>query len=213
MLGWATPDAEEAVLNAKLREAPFWTVERFRSFTETRPDEERWELLDGVAVMMTPPTLIHQRIASNLDRLLNDALARHDRTRMAIQRPGLDLLPLVENYQPEPDVAVIGSHPRRGERYVRRFFLAAEVVSETDMRRNSASDLSRLENKRAIYRQHEHCVAVLLIDANELVVELDRRVADEWLASRFTHADDVIELAAFGFRCRVADLYDGTGLG
>ncbi len=114
------------MVSASLRKPSFWTIERFRAFLDTRPDEERWELVDGVAVMMTPPTVIHQRIASNLDRLLNDALLRHDRSRMAIQRPGLDLLPEVENYQPEPDVAVIDARARRGERYVRRFYLAAE---------------------------------------------------------------------------------------
>lgn len=200
------------MLSANVRQAPFWTIERFREFTETRPDEERWELLDGVAVMMTPPTLIHQRIASNLDRLLNEALSRHDRSRMAIQRPGLDLLPLVENYQPEPDVAVIDSRARRGQRYVGRFYLAAEIVSETDARRSRQNGLSRVEAKRAIYRGHEHCLAVMIIDADQLRVELDMRADSGWATFDMRQPGDWIELSAFGFLCRVADLYDGTEL-
>ena len=52
----------------------YWTVGKFRLWTESRPSEERWELIDGVAILMTPPTLAHQRIALNLERFLNDAL-------------------------------------------------------------------------------------------------------------------------------------------
>src|ERR1700722_531302 len=46
----------------------------FRDFQAKRPDHERWELLRGVPMMMTPPTLMHNQIATNLQRLLNDAL-------------------------------------------------------------------------------------------------------------------------------------------
>ena len=61
------------------------TGAQFRSFQETRPDHERWELVKGVPIMMVPPTISHQRIAGNLERLLNDALAKHDPTRLAVQ--------------------------------------------------------------------------------------------------------------------------------
>src|SRR5215467_8562769 len=83
------------------------STDAFRAWTETRPDEERWELIDGVPMMMTPPTKAHQRIASNLERLLNDALVRSAPERAAYQRVGLTLGPIVENYDPEPDVVVI----------------------------------------------------------------------------------------------------------
>ena len=56
----------------------FWTVERFRDFVETRPDEERWELIDDVALTQAPPLATHQAIASNLEHLLNDALEAVD---------------------------------------------------------------------------------------------------------------------------------------
>ena len=59
-----------------------------RSFQEPPPDRERWELVAGVPMMMTPPTIAHNRIASNLERPLNDALDLHDPSHMAVQRPG-----------------------------------------------------------------------------------------------------------------------------
>ena len=54
-----------------LRRTPQLTMEQFHAFRDSRPEEEKWELIDGVPMMMPPPTLVHQRIAANLDRLLN----------------------------------------------------------------------------------------------------------------------------------------------
>ena len=72
---------------------PIWrmTGAQFRSFQETRPDHERWELVKGIPIMMVPPTISHQRIADNLTRLLNDALARQDPTRFAVSASGVEL--------------------------------------------------------------------------------------------------------------------------
>lgn len=38
-------------MQAKLAEADQMTVEEFFAFMESRPDEERWELIDGIAVL------------------------------------------------------------------------------------------------------------------------------------------------------------------
>ncbi len=79
--------------SAPLRNHPRMSVELFRGFREGRPDEERWELIDGVAVMMTPPTKIHQRIGNNLANLLNEALERHAPAMAAYQCTGVNLAP------------------------------------------------------------------------------------------------------------------------
>ena len=115
----------------------------FRAFQESRADEERWELVDGVPVMIAPPKIGHQKIAGNLDRLLNAALAMHDPSRMAVQRPGLELgfdsTVLVgvgrgSQFVPEPDVAVIEDEPDPDpdQRTVKAAYLLAEIVSSTD---------------------------------------------------------------------------------
>ncbi|TMJ71944.1 MAG: Uma2 family endonuclease [Alphaproteobacteria bacterium] len=54
-----------------LRRAPQLTMEQFHAFRDERPKEEKWELIDGVPMMMPPTTLVHQRVAANLDRMLN----------------------------------------------------------------------------------------------------------------------------------------------
>src|SRR5436309_15189963 len=110
------------------RSRPGLSVEAFRAFYQGRPEEERWELIDGVPMMMAPPTFVHQRIASNLERLLNDALETHDPGRAAYQRGGLNLKRAVANYDPEPDVVVVDVVLAQDQHYVDRFYLAAEVV-------------------------------------------------------------------------------------
>jgi hypothetical protein len=104
--------------------------ERFRLFQEGRPDHERWELVGGVPMMMTPPTIAHNRIAGNLERLLYDALASHDQSRIAMQRPGIELGS--GEFRPEPDVAVIDAEYEPDQRFVERAYLLAEIVSATD---------------------------------------------------------------------------------
>src|SRR5258705_2733865 len=59
-----------------LTRTPQLTMEQFHAFRDERPKEEKWELIDGVPMMMPPPTLVHQRIAANLDRLLNAHLEK-----------------------------------------------------------------------------------------------------------------------------------------
>ena len=119
---------------ATQRKPPCMSVELFRAFYATRPDEERWELIDGAAIMMTPPTLAHQMIAGNLQLLLFRALDDHAPELTVCQRLGINIGPSVEDYDPEPDVAVIDADaaldPER--RYADRFYLAAEIVSASD---------------------------------------------------------------------------------
>src|SRR5215510_14621190 len=130
------------------------SLELFRQFVEGRPDKERWELIDGVAMMMAPPTLAHQRIASNLERLLLDALDAHAPALTAFQAIGVDVSPAIQDYDPEPDVVVTDSSVEepQDQRYANRFYLAAEIVSS-----NERIDIDR---KRSIYELQEACTCI-----------------------------------------------------
>ena len=57
-----------------LRRQPRITMAQFHAFRDERPKEEKWELIDGVPIMMSPPTLVHQRISRDLEGLLNQRL-------------------------------------------------------------------------------------------------------------------------------------------
>jgi Uma2 family endonuclease len=188
------------------RSPPRLTVELFRGFLEGRPDEERWELIDGVPVMMAPPTLAHQLIASNLQRLLYGALERLAPRLEVYQRAGINLGPSIEYYDPEPDVVVIDADASRdpSRRYADRFYLAAEVVS--------SSDRTYIESKRAVYMQHEACKCILTVQQDRIEVRIDLRTASGWSEQTLTKPDDPLVLADFGVRCRLSDLYRGTAL-
>jgi Uma2 family endonuclease len=182
------------------------SVELFRALYATRPDEEQWQLIDGVAVMMTPPTLMHQCIATNLQFLLFQSLSQHAPMLAAFQRLGVNLGPSVEDYDPEPDVAVIDADAVRDpdRRYVDRLYLAAEIVSD--------SDRIWVEKKREIYKLHEACTCILTVQQDRVEVRVDLRSASGWSEETLTSADDPLILREFGLSCKVSDLYRGTPL-
>jgi Uma2 family endonuclease len=188
---------------AQRKVAPL-SVAAFRAWLQSRPDEERWELIDGVPMMMAPPTRDHQRIASNLERLLNDALERHRPALSAYQRVGLDLGSVAENYDPEPDVAVIDADRGGDPRYTDRFYLAAEVVSETDQ--------ATVDGKREIYKLHPNCNCVLVIRQDRYEVSVALRFGAGWKDTVLRDPGAELVLPDMGLRCAVADLYKGTAV-
>jgi Uma2 family endonuclease len=182
------------------------SLDLFRAFYAGRPDEERWELIGGAAIMMTPPTLAHQVMAGNLQRLLNEALERHNPELVAIQSAGVNIGPAIQDYDPEPDVVVVDAAVAEhvGERYAGRFYLVAEIVS--------ASDRVDFEDKREIYKMHDACTCILTIQQDRCEVRVDLRRAGGWQDETFNRPEDRLLLGDFGLGCAVADLYRGTHL-
>lgn len=180
------------------------SIETFRTWLGSRPDEEHWELIGGVIMMMAPATKDHQRIASNLERLLNDALEMHRPELAAYQRVGLNLAPVAPDYDPEPDVVVVDADVPGNERYSDRFYLAAEVVSK--------SDRKTVESKRDVYKRHPDCRCVLVIEQYRIEVSIWLLSNGGWAEQRLTERTDQLVVPEFGLRCTLADLYRGTAL-
>ncbi len=187
-----------------IQNRPTMPIDVFRAFYESRPDEEHWELIDGVAMMMASPTRAHQRIASNLESLLNDALDQHNPALIAYQRLGMNLRPVVDNYDPEPDVVIVDADDNLDAHYADRFYLAAEVVSDSD-RKNVGS-------KRDIYRLHPSCVYILTVRQDRHEVRIDAKQGSEWLVQVLQQPSDVLALPEFGLRCTIGDIYKKTGV-
>jgi Uma2 family endonuclease len=182
----------------------------FRSFQERRPDRERWELVAGVPMMMTPPTIAHNRIASNLERLLNDALDLHDPSRMAVQRPGIELGS--GDYRPEPDVGVIDADYDENQRFVVRAYLLAEIVSGSDDVPVPGTQERWIDVKREIYLAHEACEALLIVQQGRIEAQLDIRTPTGWESAAINGPSAELNLPPFGLRCLLGDLYAGTPL-
>ncbi len=147
--------------------------------------------------MMVPPILSHQRIADNLARILNDALARHDPTRIAISRAGVDLgetaLASIEgDYR--PDVMVLDADFEPRQRFVQRAYVIAEIVSDTDHAPVASRREPWIAVKRRLYLAHPPCERLLLIDPYGVEVSLDLRSATRWHATKLTHLEEWLEI-------------------
>ena len=136
------------------RDSRLWTADQFLEFYMTRPDEERWQLVDGLAIMMVPPSFLHQKIAKQFFRRLDSAIERHRPDLSAYWEMGVRI-PGIDNFNPMPDAVVVRSDAEF-ERYAKRFFLAAEVISPS----NTAE---MIERKLELYCSHPdnlYCVTL-----------------------------------------------------
>jgi len=177
-------------------------VDEFMAFYQTRPHGEHWELIEGAAVMMAPPSYAHQRIVSNLCALLNGAFAAQKLDLFAYFDAGVRS-PGVRDFQPGPDVVVVPGVAGY-ENYSERFQLIAEVLSPTNTR-------TEVGMKLRLYREAPHNLYAVIIEPREFMVEIyAKRLA--WQPAVLGKADDPIDMPEFGLRCRVADLYQGTPL-
>jgi Uma2 family endonuclease len=180
-------------------------MEQFHAFRDERPKEEKWELIDGAAVELDRPTLLHQRLASNLQRLL-DARLEVARPEWQADRAESIWLKGDEKYDPEPDVTVIDAAIAMGQIYVERFYFVAEVLSESDKK-------AVLEAKLAYYKQHEHNRCALFVRRNQIGAHLHDRQADgSWRQRRLKDPAASLAFPDIGTVGRLGDLYKFTPL-
>ena len=177
-------------------------VDEFMAFLETRPDNERWDLIEGVAVMMAPPSYEHQRITRNFCELLNSAFSKQRLDLFAyfsagVRNPGL------RNFQPEPDVVVVPG-VAGDDLYSEKFQLAGEITSPTNTRREIDLKLRR-------YREGPDNLYVVVIEPREFLVEIHAR-REGWQLKVLRQPDDIVEMPEFGLRCDVVEIYRGTSL-
>jgi Uma2 family endonuclease len=184
------------------RDPRLWTADQFLEFYMTRPDGERWQLVDGLPMMMTPPTRPHQKIAKNLLFLLDGTLRRSRPDLEAYYEIGIRI-PGVEDFNPEPDLLVVDTNAQF-ERYAEKFFLIAEVTSPS----NTAE---MIERKLERYREHPDNLYCLMIDQDSVHVALWSR-EQGWSRTDLRSLDDALALPAFGFEARLAEIYEGTPL-
>jgi Uma2 family endonuclease len=179
------------------------TVEEFYAFTDTRPDEEKWELIDGEPILNAAPSDMHQWIVRNVVV----ALANRERELKApwAVLPGLGVR-VSEKDRPEPDVLVIPSEHRRPDRRRDRddVIVAFEVLSPSTEGRD-------LRWKRTAYtslRSLTHYIAIAQ-DAVEVIVFARD---DDFEERRIRSLDKTIDLRSLGISLPVAEIYRDTGL-
>jgi Uma2 family endonuclease len=144
-----------------------FTVEEYLAFIASRPEEERWQLIDGIAMMMPPPTVRHQVIAANLAFELNTHFRQRQQNLRAVQETGL-VIPEVESFRPEADVAVLDRSGDVDTLFADCFYLVAEILSESNTDRDIAAKSRR-------YMQHPQNLYFVLIAQKQVRVEVRAR--------------------------------------
>ena len=180
------------------------TVEDFYAFTDTRPDEEKWELIDGELVLNAAPSRLHQRIVKNLTVMLA-TFERRPGTSWEVL-PGLGVR-VSEKDRPEPDVLVIpvNGNSRDPEGRDRADVIVAfEVLSPSTKTRD-------LRWKRAAYTSLASLTHYVVIAQDAVDVVVFAR-DDDFAERRFRSLDETIELRSLGISLPVAEIYRDTGL-
>jgi Uma2 family endonuclease len=154
--------------------------------------------------MMPPPTLVHQLIADNLNRLLNARLREMKPEWRAVREAGV-WLKGDDKYNPEPDVVVIAAAIALGQVYAQRFYFTAEVLSSSDKKPVVAAKL-------AYYQEHAHNRCVLLVRQERIGAELHIREADKWRVRRLSSATARLDIPEVGVIGRLGELYEATPL-
>jgi len=178
------------------------TIEEFLAFTATRPQEERWELVEGVPVLNPSPIQIHQLVAINISALL----MRHKQETGASWLPLLGVgtqVPISPNSLPQPDVYV-------QEGAVRDSHITddALVIFEILSRSNRKADQ---EWRRKVYASVPNCQHYVTVSlARAEVASFDR--SSGWKRRTVTGTSNALDLPALGLSMPLADVYRYTPL-
>jgi Uma2 family endonuclease len=180
------------------------TVEEYFAFTDTRPDNEKWELIDGEPILNASPSGLHQRILWNLAILLGTIERRQPQSWEAT--PGIGVR-VSDTNLPEPDVFILPAGTIRRDPYskeTRDVLVAFEILSPSTAERD-------LRWKRTAYTSLPSLTHYVVIaqDAVEVVVfARDAGFAEQRLRS----LGDSLELPALGISLPLAEIYRDTDL-
>jgi Uma2 family endonuclease len=179
------------------------TIEEFLAFTDTRPEEERWELIEGVAVMNPAPIEHHQMIVSNIVAYL----IAHKRRTPTAWLPMLGVgtrVPVSPRSLPQPDVFV-----KEGAATGRPVTDDALVLFEVLSRSNTRVDQAW---RRRVYASVPNCQHYVTVSLKMVeVVAYDR--ASNWQERTVAGLDERLALPALDLAIPLADIYRWTPLG
>lgn len=176
------------------------TFGEFVAFLDTRPDEEKWELVDGRPVLSPSPVYVHQIVVGNLIAELLTRLRAKRRRLVAI--PGIGVK-VDEFNAPVPDVMIRPLDSLDGS-FCDDMLVACEVLSPGTARRD-------LRWKRQVYAALPSLAHYVIVSTKAVDVRLFSR-ADGSSETRLAAAADRLDLTAAGVALPLASLYRDTGL-
>jgi Uma2 family endonuclease len=179
------------------------TIEEFLAFTDTRPQGERWELIEGVPVMNPSPIGHHQMIVANISGFL--WRFKYERHASWFPIPGTGTrVPASRHNLPQPDVMVLEGPPTASPVSDEALVLF-EVLSTS----NTKADQAWRRNVYASVPNCQHYVTVSLKAVE--VTAYDR--ASRWKGRSFTRIAESVTLPALGVSIPLSDICRWTPLG
>jgi len=179
------------------------TIEEFLAFTDSRPDEERWELIEGVAVLNPSPVEHHQLVVANIVTYLMTHKQRTGVTWLPMLGVGTRV-PVSPRSLPQPDVFV-----KEGAATGSAVTDDALVLFEVLSRSNTKADQAW---RRRVYASVPNCQHYVTVSLKAVEVDAYDRDSN-WQQRRIRSLDDSLELSALGVAMPIADIYRWTPLG
>jgi Uma2 family endonuclease len=189
-------------MRPRLAPEELMTIEEFLAFTETRPDDERWELIEGVPVMQASPTDFHQVIVRNILALLWTEKRRQEASWTPL--PGVGTrVPVSPKSLPQPDV-MVKEHPPTGAYISDDGLVLLEVLSKSNTKADRKWRLG-------IYKSIPNCQHYVTVEQTHVhVVRYDR--ATGWKPATFEEFDGNLELPVLGVALPLSEIYWDTPL-
>lgn len=179
-------------------------VEEFYAFTDTRPDNEKWELIDGEPILNASPSRPHQRILKNLTFIL----ARFERERDVSWEvlPGLGVR-VSETNRPEPDVLIL---PKYGQSADPQGRDRGDVIGAFEILSPSTADRD-LRWKRTAYTSLPSLTHYVVIAQDAVDIVVFAREAG-FAERRLRSLAESLDLPTLGISLPLAEIYRNTDL-
>jgi Uma2 family endonuclease len=179
------------------------TIEEFLAFTDTRPEEERWELIEGVPVLNPSPIDYHQIAVTNIAGFLWRFKAECNPPWLALIGTGTRV-PASANSLPQPDV-MVKEQPPTGSAVSDDALVLFEVLSKSNTKVDQAW-------RRRVYASVPNCLHYVTVSLKAVEVTAYDRESN-WRPRSLTGLEQALDLPALGLAIPVADIYRWTPLG
>lgn len=179
------------------------TIEEFLAFTSERPKGERWELIEGVAVLNPSPVDYHQVIVTNTTTLLMNEKMAKGHSWLPFIGTGTRV-PASVNSLPQPDVMVIAG-PLTGSPVAEDALVIFEVLSPSNTKADQAW-------RRKVYASVPNCQHYVTVSHKRVEVTVYDRSA-EWASRTLSGHAAILELPALGVSLPLEAIYRFTPIG
>ena len=178
------------------------TIEQYLEFTDTRPDDEKWELIEGEPVLSPSPSDFHQIIVGNL--LVALARIRDATGATWLTLPGVGTrVPISPNSLPEPDL-MVKAEPATGSRISSEALVLFEILSPSNRKADQ-------EWRHRVYSSVPNCQHYVTVSQSRAqIVRFDR--TSDWKGTTIKGLDGTLELAALKGGIPLQAIYRDTAV-